>query len=210
LTPYLRGDNLLNIFMGNKLLIIISMFILMGCNPRGNNKRGNVDSQVTKKSDNKVSKKPDTLTVDTTGLLIDCKVLFRKSYIGGLQGTSSTKDSTGYMCFMDCYVCPNTYEIVFAYKEGVKSRKALGYEGLGKYFDAGCDNSFANFDCFAFVLPLVDPEKQKDMHALNMSFPIKVKIYKRIMADNWHLINEVNVNSFEEYGSLQFKTIYGF
>ena len=32
-----------------------------------------------------------------------------------------------------------------------------------------------------------DPQKQEDIHEMNIDFPVTVRIYKRIENDNWQL-----------------------
>lgn len=53
-----------------------------------------------------------------------------------------------------------------------------------------------------------DPEKQEDIHAMNINFPVIVRIFKRINNHNWQFIESTEVKTFENYAALQFKTIY--
>ncbi|HVV53985.1 MAG TPA: hypothetical protein VHC47_01600 [Mucilaginibacter sp.] len=146
---------------------------------------------------------------DTVRFFQDCKMMRKKHYIGGIQGTNAGRDSTGFIAFFPCYACHDTYEILFVHKGGLKQRKTLGYDGIEKDFLSGCNDSFSKFDCFAFVVPMRDPEKQSDMHALNMDFPTTVKVYERINGNKWEFIKEQHVKTFQEYGRLQLNVIYG-
>ena len=157
------------------------------------------------------SKKELKRNIDTFHFINNCSELIANKSIGAIQGTNHGKDSVGYFCIADCYVSKDkgSYEIIFSYKGGIVKRKTLGYDGLSKNYDEGCANNFINFDCFAFVIPMRDPDKQKDEHAMNIDFPNIVKIYRRIENDNWVFLKRVKVNSFEEYSEQQFKIIYG-
>lgn len=131
-----------------------------------------------------------------------------REYVGALQIANTTNDSANYLCFAACYDCPESYEIIFIYTGGIEIRKTVGYDSLSKRFEDGCNNNFSAFDCFAFVLPMRDPEKQEDIHAMNIYFPVIVKVYKRVKIDSWRYIKTVKANNFKEYVTLQFKTIY--
>jgi hypothetical protein len=189
--------------MKTKPLITFLLLISISCG--SNSKQQSADSVTTKKATINV----EHLSVDTTGLLKECKSPDRRYSAGSLQGVEAAKDSIAFMCFMRCYTCANTYKIIFVYKGGVETRKALSHDSLHYAFENGCDNNFTNFDAFAFILPLIDPEKQEDEHGSSMKFPDTVKIYKHINGDNWHFMKKVKVNSFEEYGRLEFNSIYG-
>lgn len=149
-----------------------------------------------------------TIEIDTLGFLEDCKLLMNNAYEGALQGNNAGKDSNNYLCFSACYNCSQSYEIIFVLKGGIAKRKAMGYDLLFKEFQKGCDNKFSEFDCFCFVLPMRDPEKQEDIHAMNIDFPVQVKVYKRTSEDQWKFLEKIRVNSFHEYSLLQLKTIY--
>lgn len=113
------------------------------------------------------------------------------------------------MGFAACYECPQTYKIIFIYKTGITERSTMDYTIIRKALRMGCENNFIDFNCVAFVAPMRDPEKQEDMHDLNMDFPLTVKAYRRVEADNWKEVGVKTVKSFEEYANFQFKTIYG-
>jgi len=147
-------------------------------------------------------------TNDTTGFLSNCKLLMMRSYVGALQIATAINDSSSYLGFAACYSCKESYEIIFVYKGGNEIRKSIGYDSLGKIFEKGCYNNFSEFNCFAFVLPMRDPEKQEDIHAMSIDFPVIVRVYKRIESDHWEYIKTKKVETFGDYTALQFKTIY--
>ena len=146
---------------------------------------------------------------DTTGFLNDCKKLVKHRSVGYLQGTNISKDSTGLFGFFDCYDNPHTYEIILVDKGGIKSRNLDNISSIDEKLDQGCDNDFSEFDCYAFVYSMRDPEKQDDMHAMNIAFPVVVKAYSRIEGDNWRLVKYLKANSFKEFSKFQFDVIYG-
>lgn len=157
--------------------------------------------------------KVDTLeiiTKDTAeeSFLKDCDKWNEKSS-GRLMGLENKpKDSTSHLCFSAYYDGPETYEIIFTYKGGVEKGKLIGDDSISNDFFKGCKNLFVDFDCFAFVIKMRDPQKQEDMHETNYSFPAYARVYKRLIADKWTLIKRVKVNSYQEYRNLQFNTIY--
>jgi hypothetical protein len=53
-----------------------------------------------------------------------------------------------------------------------------------------------------------DPDKQKNVHAMNIDFPVTVKAYERTTGDNWKFLKKVRVKTFHELSLLKFKTIY--
>jgi hypothetical protein len=162
-----------------------------------------ISSKKNKKTANQQSKIKDGVS-----FLGDCEKVILSTYIGTLQGTKHSNDSTGLLCFFPCYEGPNTYESILMPRCGVDGRALLGLSGLEKELHSACSNNFSSFDCFVFVLPLQDPEKQDDIHALNMNFPVSVKIYSRGTNGIWHYIKTARANSFQEYSNLQFNTIY--
>ncbi len=147
-------------------------------------------------------------STDTIHFLNNCSELMTNTEVGALMGINKDNDSTGYLCFAECYDCKEVYQIIFVHKGGVSVRKKLGYEEISKEFHNGCNNNFESFDCFAFVNPMRDPDKQKDEHAMNIDFPVIVKIYKRTTGDNWKFIERSKTKTFEEYQMVLFKTIY--
>jgi hypothetical protein len=170
----------------------------------------NSDSKLSQHQKKTVSIKQDSkshLIADTSGFFKHCDQLMDGSSVGGLQGTDHSIDSTGSFCFLDNYE-NKSFEIILIVKGGPQKRAALGPEKISKMFHNGCQNTFNDFDCFAFVYPQRDPEKQEDMHDMNIDFPVVVKAYKRIDNDNWKYIKTVKAKTFEDFSEFQFKTIY--
>lgn len=192
-----------------KIIIFFTTFLL-SCQSHSNKKLDKFTSVDTSVNQNRTLSRinTDTSIINSVHFLGNCLELMSNSSVGSLAEIDKDKDSTGYLCFADCYDCKESYEIIFVYKGGVSVRKRLGFEGVSKEFDNGCNNNFKNFDCFAFVNPMRDPDKQKDEHAMNIDFPVTVKIYKRITGDTWEFVKKIKVKSFEEYQLVRFKTIY--
>jgi hypothetical protein len=186
--------------------IIIIAILILSCNQTINKKKDSHPDSTTSTHTPNIGEAKS----DTTGLLKNCNLLMDHSIIGSLQVKNASKDSTGFFGFFDNYKEPNTYEIIFVYKGGVQKRKGLaGFDTIRPRFLEGCNNNFMDFDCYAFVLPMRDPEKQDDVDAMNIDFPVMVKAYKRIGNDNWRFVKVLKVKSYDEYTMLQFKTIYG-
>jgi hypothetical protein len=53
-----------------------------------------------------------------------------------------------------------------------------------------------------------DPDKQKDVHAMNVDFPVTVRSYERTKGDNWKLLKKARAKTFNELSQLQYRTIY--
>jgi len=187
----------------NKIGMCLGLYFLCGCGgmPTGKTPLDTISSY--KKG------VTDSATYDTTGFLSNCKELMKNQYIGGLQGTTASRDSTGLFGFVDCYTSPETYEIIFVPKGGIEKRTLHYITQIEKNFDNGCNNNFSGFDCYAFVAPMRDPEKQEDMHAMNMDFPLTVRAYERVGMDKWKLISVLKANTFAVYSNFEFQVIYG-
>jgi len=144
---------------------------------------------------------------DTIGFFSNCQELISHSSLGSLQGVEAGKDSLKNLYFAACYDCKKTFEIVFVHKVAEK-RKDQNYNSLSNEFRSGCIDYFKNFNCFAFISPMRDPDKQEDVHAMNIDFPVEVQVYERTSDDVWKFIKKVKAKSFNEYALLQFKSIY--
>lgn len=134
--------------------------------------------------------------------LPDCKKMASEGMSTGtgfLQGVFSRADSLPAMAFFECYDCPKTYQVIFVNEDSL-SRNG-NQESEDQFFN-GCKNEFKGFKCFAFQYPMVDPDKQDDVHALNMKFPLRIKSYVRIVSDSWQILNDTVVQSFPSYAHL--------
>jgi hypothetical protein len=129
---------------------------------------------------------------------------------GALQGVlpKVSEDSTGYFCFLERYNGDQSFEIILSYKGGVKKRKELGYNGLSKLFLEGCKSKYPDFDCYAFVLKIKNPNDQEDIHQSEIQYPVDVIVYRRIESDNWDLITKKKIKNWTEYSKLRFNTVY--
>lgn len=193
------------------IVVYFVIFFLLSCESSPRNVK---PYQTTLTDSNTLSvKKLDTNnkidSTDTMHFLNNCSELMANTEVGALMGINRDNDSTGYLCFAECYDCKEAYQIIFVHKGVVSARKRLGYKEISRVFHNGCNNNFESFDCFAFVNPMRDPDKQKDEHAMNIDFPVIVKIYKRFTGDNWKFIECSKAKTFEEYQMVLFKTIYG-
>jgi hypothetical protein len=194
--------------MMNKYSILLCyvIFIFVSCNISSKNETNKkTDSLYSEKS---ALNKENRHLGDTNNFLEDCRKLTKRSWEGSLQGISRSKDSAGYLCFSACYDCQETYEMIFVFKGGVLRRKSIGYDSIWASFRNGCDNKFKDFDCFVFVLPIKDPEKQDDIHKTIYTFPEKIKVYKQMDSIDWRLLYDTSVTDFGAYGNLRFETIY--
>ena len=159
----------------------------------------------SKSNDNAVAKNSNENLQDTTGFLFNCQKWSTGISEGYLQGIEASKDSLGNFCFYQCYDCKETFEIIFVHKT---KRGADTDDSMWNEFKDGCGNQYPDFNCFAFVYPMRDPDKQKDVHAMNVDFPVTVRVYERTIGDNWNFLKKVRAKNFHELSLLQFKTIY--
>ena len=191
----------------NKVLIF-GLITLLGCSNVISHDNINKE-QPTEMTANTFKEKAvkDTSLIDFFKNSTNCTM--RLSH-GALQGTNHSIDSTGYLGFAGFYNCQTTYELIFLYKD-VFTRVALGYDSLSRiFFNKQVQKSaFQEFDCYAFVLPIRDPEQQADIHEMPIDFPVNVKAYKRIKSTTWQFKGELKAKTFEEYSEFQFKVIYG-
>jgi hypothetical protein len=180
------------------------MLTLLSCQNSTSTKGLNsADSSVIDSSKNYKANEPNSS--DTTGFLSNCQNWTHGVFQGYLQGLDVEKDSLGTFCFYDCYDCKESFEIIFIHK----TKKGPDTDNsIWKEFENSCKNSYANFNCFVFVYPMRDPDKQKDVHAMNIDFPVGVKVYERIAGDNWNFVRAVETKSFKELSLLKFRTIY--
>jgi hypothetical protein len=194
--------------MNKYLIILLYVSIILGsCNLRSKDGKAQRDDTLIKEN-NDVNKENKNI-VNTFNFLNDCNKLKKRSWEGSLQGTNKSKDSISYLCFSACYDCQETYELIFVLRGGVERRKHLGYDSIWSTFKNVCNNKFKDFECFVFVIPMKDPEKQDNIHETIYTFPSKIKVYKQVDSDNWRLLCDTLVGDFNAYANLRFKTIYG-
>ena len=186
-----------------KILYLLVILVFTGCTNTSPVKSEDGNTTIVKKSDNKLATKVDTLQ-----FFKDCTEMKSRYYVGAIQDTLADRDSAGFMVIFPCYSCKETYEIILAYRGGKNVREKLGYDGVEKQYLEGCKDEFKKFECFAFVLPMRDPEKQEDLHAMNIDFPVLVKVYGQTVGNNWHLITKRVIKTFNDYAAMQVALVY--
>lgn len=193
-------------FFKNKIIFMSILFV--GCQDLPSQKkieRNNVNKSLT--NFNTTSKKNEFGLKDTTGFLLNCQSWNSGTSMGYLQGVEANKDSLGPFCFYECYDCDKTFEIIFIHK----GKKGPDFGNLvWNEFENSCNNNYINFNCFAFVYSMRNPDKQRNVHAMNIDFPVNVVAYQRVTGDNWRFVKKGIFKSFKEFSSFQFKTIYQF
>ena len=186
-----------------KILFVLPLLFCLACN--NTNSRSHSDGVVTV---TKSYGKNNATIADTAHFLKDCKTMKHGYRIGAIQDTLADRDSAGYIVFFPCYTCKQSYEVVFAYRGGKNARKVLGYDGVEKEYLEGCKDGFKKFESFVFVLPMRDPEKQEDIHAMNIDFPVKVKVYGQIEGDKWRYVVQREFKTFNDYAAFQLAVVY--
>ena len=192
--------------MFNNRIHILSLLILISCNNLTSENKASSNKDSNNLGNLAVSEENGMNSKDTAGFFSNCQK-WTGSSMGFLQEVEASKDSLGPFCFYECYDCKETFEIIFVYKD-VKKRGQANHDFIWNEYEKGCVNIFSNFECFAFVYPMRDPDKQKDVHAMNIDFPITVRVYERNTGDNWKFLKKIKVKTFKELSLLQFKTIY--
>jgi len=203
-----KNEKLLDAMSKFTFLLFLTFY---GCGLSNSNtiKDSTTDKVVTKTSiDDSVSVTSEKTIDDTTryshfNFLKGCNEFERA--IGSIQGATES-DSIGPYPIADCFIAKETYELLFVPKEEFSIRKKMSFEDLKKRYFA--DTSYATFDCYAFVVPMLDPEKQKDMHKDYTQYPSDVKVYKRVRLDSWKLLTKRRINSLSEYARLELDCIF--
>jgi len=190
--------------INKNLIYLLGLIWITSC---GTSTNENGSKSENKKKDSVTFEENSKITFDTTGFLKNCDELISHSSLGNLQGVEAGKDSIMNFYFGECFTCNETYQIIFVHKEFNK-RLDEAYNVLSSEFKNGCTNDFKNFNCFAFVYPMRDPDKQKDPHAINFDFPMFIRAYERIDNDNWRFIKSRQVKNYQEYALFKFNSIY--
>lgn len=116
-------------------------------------------------------------------------------------------DSSEIYPMGECYDSGSSYQLLWVLKESLAERKGLDPDSLTKIHQEDKRNDYQRFNCFAFVIPVIDPDSLSDYHDMNIKFPNRVFIYKR--ADNsWQFIRDQNVKDFEEYTRMMFDLVF--
>mgnify|MGYP001599118981 FL=1 len=125
--------------------------------------------------------------------------------IGNLQGISKS-DSVGPYVMADCNDCNETYELLLVPIEDFDKRKRFTVNDLKKRFFS--DPSYKEFQCYAFVIPMLSSEQQIDIHLDNNKYPSDVKVFKRDENNRWVLLTTRKVNSLSDLSRLQLDCIF--
>jgi len=190
------------------LLFIPIVFMILSCH-------SNIkDSTVLS---NQLPFKQKEYSVDSINFFDSCSSVVTYSSWIGLQGTDASLDSTTYLCLADNYNAKKTYELIGRYKSTIESQKAIGRDSLFHIFNNACSNSFADFECYAFVFPMTEPEPGEctDKNgepiacSIGINFPVNIKAYYRVHDNDWISVGNKIANRFEELSSFEFKTVYG-
>lgn len=183
----------------------IVLIVIISCK---NSTSSQNESSTDSNTSNTIFDKEDITNLkDTIGFFSNCKKWTNGSSMGYLQGVEASKDSLGSFCFYECYDCKETFRIIFVYND-INKRGGVNHDFVWTEFKNGCTNNFLKFQCYAFVYPMRDPDKQSDVHAMNIDFPIEVRVYERTSDDIWKFIKKVKTKNFNDYALLQFKSIY--
>jgi hypothetical protein len=134
---------------------------------------------------------------------------------GGIQGVHNS-DSTGIFPMAECHT-NESYDLIWKPKGNfIKFKKAIGSDGLNKYYETYEKENYDSLDCYAFVIPKkphkaeisADPNCDcEDLDTFDYVFPSKVLSYKR-ETNGWKLISMATIKSFEELGAYKLKTIH--
>jgi hypothetical protein len=134
---------------------------------------------------------------------------------GGIQGVDNS-DSTGIYLFAECHT-NKAYDLLFVPKgDIIKFKSSLTYDSLSRYYDAAQKMTYANLDCYAFVIKKTTHKKEvsqdkdcdcEDLDTYDYVFPSSVRVFKRTDG-GWGLIKTKVVASFEQLGRLKLNTIF--
>ncbi|MCR6639839.1 MAG: hypothetical protein NVV82_12890 [Sporocytophaga sp.] len=119
---------------------------------------------------------------------------------GGIQGVAFS-DSTGPFLMAQCFENKHYDLVVF-------SDRVIDLKEGANYKENRIADGLTNSEYYAFEIPKKVPENpENEFDTFDYIFPNQVKIYKQFN-DGWYLINEVNVDSFEDLGRIKLNTIY--
>jgi hypothetical protein len=127
-------------------------------------------------------------------------IIVRISEVGlALYKTPGSKKTT--FAFGACYGKPESYEAVFIpIKIELTKSKTDSLSILFKH--AKITNDFGQFKILVFVIPMLDPELQVDVHKDYTTYPTYIRIYKR-NNNNWQLLVSKKINNYKQYANLQ-------
>lgn len=191
--------------MKNTLLILYIILLATSCSPGTNSTKQEANERIlssdtiSESSANTVMKKIDNSSsiYDEFDFLSDCDSL--KIWHGGIQGTPSD-DLT--CCYLMAQCQTNKHFDLIIYSESQTELE----DGID-YKNNRIKDDLEKVEYFAFEIPKKKPDyPENEFDTFDYVYPSTVKVYKR-KNENWEVIHEVKVNSFEELGELKLKTL---
>ena len=179
-------------------------FLLIGCNNANNSPNVTPPSKMDKQAasdtvkvlgNNKRSESAQDSDIDFLNV---CKDL--NTWIGALQGTKGVMSQMYGMG--SCNDGKYSFDLIFVLK------KDIPQDELEKRFSIAKSNSFADFNVFAFTIPMKDRKKMEldDPHGDPDIYPAIVKAYSHHNG-RWFLVKEKNVINVDEYVDFEIKSI---
>jgi hypothetical protein len=87
------------------------------------------------------------------------------AYKGNLAGVD-VSDSSGPFVIKEFFSDTLSFRMIFYPRNGQKD--SVDFGSIAR----AADNNYQDYICFCFVYPMKDPEKMKDYHADNVSYPV--------------------------------------
>ncbi len=120
-----------------------------------------------------------------------------QAYLEGVENS----DSNGPYVETDYYSDTLDFSLIYYPRNGNKKRVEL--DSVTQDAATG----FHNFVLFAFVYPMKDPVKMKDLHADNITYPLNVKAYYR-RDTQWAYLSQDTVATLNELTEYQIRSMY--
>ncbi|PZR07017.1 MAG: hypothetical protein DI539_24185, partial [Flavobacterium psychrophilum] len=146
----------------------------------------------------------DSSGVNNTGKIPDYLALSKnentESSRGFLQGVN-TSDSAGPYIVTDYYSDSLSFQLLYVSR--AYEKEAITFDSIQK----AELNGYKDFVCYTFVYPMLAPDKMKDYHNDNVTYPVNVKCYVR-KVNGWKFLSESKVNDLRELSQYKIKCIY--
>ena len=111
-------------------------------------------------------------------------------------------DSAGPYVHWKYYSDTLSFELIF-YPKNI-SKKLVEFSSFERKYG---QNNYVDFNCFAFVYPMIDPEKDGDYHADNTPYPVTVKAYFR-KNGLWNFVSSREVKNMTELSKYRVDVMY--
>lgn len=125
----------------------------------------------------------------------------KASYWGYLQGVEKSDSSGPY--FMSEYFSDTLSFELFYVPEDLSRRDKISFDSI----EVARANDFQGYNCYAFVYPMVDPDKAEDYHADNTPYPVVVYSYYREKG-SWKELDAATANDLTELSQIRMRAIY--